>query len=249
MEPQIENLSDQAQIEMMNLLQELMKIGNFELLIRNSEFWKQVRSLKDPNFQSMFTKELKNFYDCPNCKQRVRKFTDGGYYCFTCQNPPQTFDSLTDDYKYKLNCLKCFKMLSVLSFIGPCYHLCGYCAHKEFSKGRNCCKICNQAVPNNWTLNCNCCQETKYFQDLHEIRCGCKYCRACLEKLKKQKKCLICQGVNLLNSETYTFNTRDQELCITCETNQKLQEFPNKTCCDLDVCRTCLANSGCPCSQ
>ena len=248
MEPQIANLSPQAQAEMMILLQELMKIGNFELLIRNPEFWKLVRSIKDPDFQSKFSEELINFYKCPTCNVRVRRFPDGDYYCFSCGTGSQPIESLTYEDKNKVNCLKCFKMLNLESFINPCFHLCGYCVYKEMSKGRNCCKICSIALEANSQSMCNNCGGAYLFKDLHELRCSCRYCKTCLHEIKKQKRCLRCQGINLLNSENYTFNTRDFELCMTCETNQKFEEFPSKACCDLDICRTCLSNSECPCS-
>lgn len=234
---------------MMALLFGLIEVGNFEAMIRTKQFWILAKAIKDPNFQSKFNEAIVKYYACPNCKIRQRRFLDGGFFCINCKNTDQDLNNLKDEDKQKINCLKCFRILNSNSLTGPCYHICQYCASKELAKGNQHCKICRSPYDNNQYVQvCKSCNQNALFKDLFEIRCGCRYCAACLPTIKKQKRCLICEGVNILNSELYCFNTRTLEMCVVCEVNKDLQDFPKKQCCDLDVCRDCQGNSPCPCS-
>lgn len=248
-EPAEQTYNRDTEAQMMSLLHEVIKIGNFETIIRDKKFWVLVSSIKDQNFQAQFNQEIAKYYVCLNCNVRQRRFLNGGFFCINCKTTDQTSDNLKPEDQVKLNCLKCFRMLNTSSFIPSCFHMCYYCAYKEIAKGNAHCKICKSNFDTTQYVNqCKGCGQNIPCQDLYEIRCGCIYCSGCLTSVKKQKKCPSCVGINLLNSESYSFNTRKLEMCIVCETNKDLQEFSKKQCCDLDVCKDCQGRSICPCS-
>lgn len=228
-----------------NLINELLPVTDFSILIKSREFWKALYRLRNPDLLSTFQQTWVEFYKCPNCKNRMRRFANGEYYCTICTLSSSSQLSIPQSDLEKLECLKCFRLLHRSRFSGNCLHMCLYCAGKEYKKSLNQCKICsNQFDLIGQVLNCNQCNEAQYIFNMYEIRCGHVFCLDCIKEAKKAKRCLLCP-TNIITSELYEINTREQELCFVCEVNKPFSEFTRKRCCNLDICTSCVS-SKCP---
>jgi hypothetical protein len=232
--------------DLVSLLSELSKVTNFEQIFRNPVFWKSLYRLKNEELLNNFRKSWCEFYNCKNCNIRLRRFPNGDFYCLNCkQISPGVQIKPADEWKFE--CLKCFRLLNYNHFSQGCYHICGFCISKELVKGKNFCKFCLNDLRNVNPASCNTCGGTFIHQNLFELRCGHIFCSQCVQKVKTEKRCSICQGTNLLVSEQYDINTRGLELCIICETNKPIDNFPSQPCCNLDICVQCIKSSqNCP---